>query len=433
MARILHADLDAFYASVEQRDQPQLRNRPVIVGGGVVLAASYEARSFGVRTAMSGREARARCPTAHVVEPRMAAYSEASRAVFEIFNDISPWVEGLSIDEAFIDVSGLERLVGPDREIARALRRRVRAEVGLPLSVGGGSTKFLAKVASGEAKPDGIVIVPEGQELTFLHPLPVRRLWGVGPVTAERLASRGVHTVGEVAALDRRTVLSLCGKAAGHHLHALAHNLDPRVVEVGRRRRSVGAQRSFPVRTVDRNGAELILVEITDRVTGRLRAGRRVARTVVLRLRYGDFASATRSKTLPEATASTGPVLDTARALLDETWPTITERGLTKLGIAVTGLSADNAVQLPLPFAKADGPALDEAVDRVRRRFGTTALTRTSLLGRRPVEMPLLPDPAAEIISTGDAPRARAVVDRQWTTRSRTQTTAPAIGADTPE
>ncbi len=392
MNRILHADLDAFYASVEQRDDPTLRGKPVIVGGGVVLAASYEARRFGIRTAMNGGQAKALCPRVLVAEPRMEAYSEASKAVFEIFNDTSPWVEGLSIDEAFIDVTGLRRLVGPDTEIAKALRRRVAAEVGLPISVGGGSTKFLAKVASGVAKPNGVRIVANGDELAFLHPLPVSRLWGVGPVTEERLAGVGLRTVADVAAIERKRLVSLCGKAAGHHLYALAHNLDPRQVEVGRRRRSVGSQRSFPANSVDRDGAEGVLLETVDRVTRRLRTGRRVCRTVVLRLRFGDFAQATRSRTLVEATNSTGPILSTAQDLLDESWPTISERGLTKVGIAVTGLCSDDAIQLPLPFAKADGPAIDRAVDTIRQRFGTDSLTRTTLVGRPSIDMPLLPD-----------------------------------------
>ncbi|MCP4224579.1 MAG: DNA polymerase IV [Actinomycetia bacterium] len=392
MTRILHADLDAFYASVEQRDDPTLRGKPVIVGGGVVLAASYEARRFGIRTAMNGGQAKALCPRVLVAEPRMEAYSEASKAVFEIFNDTSPWVEGLSIDEAFIDVTGLRRLVGPDTEIAKALRRRVAAEVGLPISVGGGSTKFLAKVASGVAKPNGVRIVANGDELAFLHPLPVSRLWGVGPVTEERLAGVGLRTVADVAAIERKRLVSLCGKAAGHHLYALAHNLDPRQVEVGRRRRSVGSQRSFPANSVDRDGAEGVLLETVDRVTRRLRTGHRVCRTVVLRLRFGDFAQATRSRTLVEATNSTGPILSTAQDLLDESWPTISERGLTKVGIAVTGLCSDDAIQLPLPFAKADGPAIDRAVDTIRQRFGTDSLTRTTLVGRPSIDMPLLPD-----------------------------------------
>src|SRR3989441_14536 len=201
-ATILHADLDAFYASVEQRDDPRLRGRPVIVGGGVVLAASYEAKVCGVRTAMGGRQARSLWPRAIVVEPRFSAYTEASRAVFEVFGQTTPLVEGLSIDEAFLDVGGLRRISGTPTEIAVRLRRDVRERVGLPITVGVARTKFLAKVASGVAKPDGLLVVPPDRELAFLHPLPVERLWGVGPVTAAKLREQGITTVAEVARLE---------------------------------------------------------------------------------------------------------------------------------------------------------------------------------------------------------------------------------------
>ncbi len=391
-ARILHADLDAFYASVEQRDDRRLRNIPMAVGGGVILAASYEARAFGVRTAMTGRQARRLCPQITLVEPRMDAYAEASRAVFNIFEDTSPNVEALSIDEAFIDVTGLQRLVGPDTVIGARLRTRVATDVGLNLSVGGGSTKFLAKVASAVCKPNGIRIVAPGEELAFLHPLPVGRLWGVGPVAQARLAEVGLRTVGEVAALDKSVLQQRLGNAWGAHLHALANNEDPRTVEVGRRRRSVGSQRSFPVDSVDRAGAEQIVVEVADRVTRRLRDGRRVAKTVTLRLRFGDFAQATRSRTLPEATCSTDEVMTAARDLLEGAWPTIEARGLTKVGVAVSGLTSDDAVQLTLPFSKAQWGAVDGAVDEIRQRFGADALKRATLVDQDAMEMPLLPD-----------------------------------------
>jgi len=227
-AGILHADLDAFYASVEQRDDPSLRGRPVVVGGGVVLAASYEAKARGVRTAMGGGQWRRLCPDAAVVRPRMEAYSEASKAVFAIFKDTAPVVEGLSIDEAFLDVRGMEHFAGTPREIAVRLRRRVRKEVGLPITVGVARTKFLAKVASGVAKPDGLLVVPPDGELEFLHPLPVERLWGVGPITARKLRDLGLTTVGDVARLAEATLVSLLGRASGRHVHALAHNRDPR-------------------------------------------------------------------------------------------------------------------------------------------------------------------------------------------------------------
>src|SRR6266511_5460861 len=241
---ILHADLDAFYASVEQRDNPRLRGRPVIVGGGVVLAASYEAKAYGIRTAMGGARARHLCPRAVVVAPRMSAYSEASKALFRVFEDATPLVEGLSIDEAFLDVRGLRRLSGSPAEIAVRLRRDVRERIGLPITVGVASTKFLAKVASGVAKPDGLLVVPAGSELAFLHPLPVERLWGVGPVTAAKLHENGLASVGEVARLAEGALVAMLGRASGRHIHALAHNRDPRGVR-GRRRRSMGTQRAL--------------------------------------------------------------------------------------------------------------------------------------------------------------------------------------------
>jgi DNA polymerase-4 len=244
-ANILHADLDAFYASVEQRDDPRLRGRPVIVGGGVVLAASYEAKARGVRTAMSSRQAHQLCPAAIEVPPRMSAYSRASRAVFEVFRQTTPLVEGISIDEAFLDVGGLRRIAGPPSQIAAQLRRAVREQVGLPITVGVARTKFLAKVASQVAKPDGLLVVPPDAELEFLHPLPIERLWGVGPVTARKLRERRIVTVGQVANLGEPTLVSLLGAAAGRHLHALAHNRDPRRVRVGQRRSSIGAQRAL--------------------------------------------------------------------------------------------------------------------------------------------------------------------------------------------
>ncbi|MEM7324939.1 MAG: DNA polymerase IV [Actinomycetota bacterium] len=390
--RILHADLDAFYASVEQRDQPALRGVPMAVGGGVILAASYEARRFGVKTAMNERQARRLCPAITIVPARMSAYSEASRLVLDIFRDTSPEVEPLSIDEAFLDVSGLGRIAGPAEAIAARLRSRVADEVGLAVSVGGGSTKFLAKVASAVCKPDGMLVVPPGKELAFLHPLPVGRLWGVGPVAQQRLADVGLRTVGDVAGLDIEVLQAKLGKAWGAHLYALSRNEDPRPVDVGRRRRSVGSQRSFPAGSVDRASAQQIVVEVSDRVARRLRDGSRVARTVTLRLRFGDFAQATRSHTFTDATSSSEAIRRTAGALLDREWPKIQDRGLTKVGVAVSGLSNDDAVQLALPFNKAEWGAVDGAMDEIRDRFGTTAVTRATLVGRESMEMPLLPD-----------------------------------------
>jgi DNA polymerase-4 len=392
-ATILHADLDAFFASVEQRDDPRLRGRPVAVGGGVVLAASYEARARGVRGAMGGRQARALCPDLIFVEPRMTAYSEASKEVFALFESTTPLVEGLSIDEAFLDVGGLRRSAGPPAVIAARLRRQVRDQVGLAITVGVASTKFLAKVASTVAKPDGLLVVAPGTELAFLHPLPVERLWGVGPVTASRLHRLGVRTVGQVARFDERTLAGLLGPAAGRHLHALAHNRDPRAVRVGRRRRSVGAQRALGRRPRSPAEVDAVLVGLVDRVTGRLRAGGRVARTVVVRLRFDDFTRATRSHTLLRATDHTPTVLATARRLLRSAAPLIERQGLTLVGVAVANLDDGGAVQLTLPFARHSGGALDATLDQVRERFGPAAMTRAVLLGRDPgISMPTLPD-----------------------------------------
>jgi DNA polymerase-4 len=392
-AAILHADLDAFFASVEQRDDPRLRGVPVIVGAGVVLAASYEAKASGVRTAMSGAQARRLCPEAVVVAPRMSAYAEASKAVFRVFDDTSPLVEGLSIDEAFLDVRGLERISGTPTEIAVRLRRDVLEQVGLPITVGIARTKFLAKVASGVAKPDGLLVVPPDGELAFLHPLPVERLWGVGRVTAAKLHERRIATVGEVARLAEDELVSMLGRASGRHLHALAHNRDPRPVQGGRRRRSVGAQRALGRSGRSHDAVDAVVVALVDRVTRRMRAAGRIGRTVVLRLRFGDFSRATRSHTLPHATAQTEAILAVARALLATATPMIEQRGLTLVGVAVGNLDDDSAVQLMLPFDRHSADALDAALDEVRRRFGSTAITRAVLLGRdQGWTMPLLPD-----------------------------------------
>ena len=394
LATILHADLDAFYASVEQRDDPRLRGRPVIVGGGVVLAASYEAKAFGVRTAMGGAQARRLCPGAVVVPPRMAAYTEASQAVFAVFEDTTPLVEGLSIDEAFLDVGGLGRVSGTPVEIAVALRRAVRERVGLAITVGVARTKFLAKVASAVGKPDGLLVVPPDQEMAFLHPLPVERLWGVGPVTAAKLHQRGIRTVGDMARVEEDNLTAMLGRASGHHLHALAHNRDPRRVEVGRRRRSIGSQCALGRRPKTAADIDATLVAIVDRVTRRMRRAERVGRTVTLRLRFDDFTRATRSHSLDRATAHTPTILATVRRLLAEAGPLIRERGgLTLVGVAVGNLDDRGAVQLTLPFDKKSGSALDTVLDDVHERFGNGAISRAALLGRSTgFSVPMLPD-----------------------------------------
>ena len=396
-ASILHADLDSFYASVEQRDDPTLRDRPVIVGGGVVLAASYEAKAYGVRTAMGGAQARRLCPHAVVVPPRMSAYSRASDDVFEVFRNCTPIVEPLSVDEAFLDVGGLGRVSGTPVEIAARLRADVRDQVRLPITVGIARTKFLAKVASQEAKPDGLLLVPPGQELTFLHPLPVRRLWGVGAKTADRLHAHGIEIVADVAELSESTLASLLGAAMGRQLYALSRNIDRRRVITGVRRRSVGAQRALGRAGNRMTPVEIdaVVVNLIDRITARMRAAGRTGRTVVLRLRFDDFSRATRSRTLPWATSSTQPILAAARRLVASAAPLIAQRGLTLVGFAVSGIDRSGAQQLMLPFSEGSRAweDVDEAVDRVRRRYGKSALTRAVLVGRDPgLEMPHLPD-----------------------------------------
>ncbi len=384
-AAILHADLDAFFASVEQRDDPALRGRPVAVGSWVVMAASYEAKAFGVQGGMGGAEARRRCPGLVVVPPRWPAYVEASRAVFDVFRRTSPVVEGLSIDEAFLDVNGMARSAGSPTEIALRLRWDVRDRAGLPITVGVATTKSLAKIASALAKPEGLMVVPPECEITLLHGLRVERLWGVGPATAARLHAHGITRVGQIAALDEGDLVAILGRAGGRHLHAIAHNRDPRPVRPRRRRRSFGAQSALGRRPRSAEAVDATLIGLADRLTRRMRAAGRTGRTVVLRLRFADYSAATRSRTLPHGTSSSGPVLAAARALLAEAAPTVAARGLTLVGITVANLDGESdGGQLELPLGDATGDRLDAALDTVRDRFGPTAVTRASLAGRDP-------------------------------------------------
>jgi DNA polymerase-4 len=342
---------------------------------------------------MGGRRARTLCPEAVVVSPRMTAYTEASRALYELFEDMSPLVEGLSIDEAFLDVRGLEHIAGSPLEIAARLRRRAREEVGLPLTVGVARTKFLAKVASGVAKPDGLLLVTPERELAFLHALPVERVWGVGAVTAAKLHECGIATVGQLAAVDEAVLERLLGRALGRHLHALAHNRDPRPVQQRRRRRSMGAQHGFGLSRRSPAQVDADLIRLVERVTRRMRDAHRVGRTVTLRLRFDDFGRATRSRTLRPATAQTEPVLAATRLLFAEAQPLIERRGLTLVGVALSNLADDVPVQLVLPVEHDDRALLDDALDEIRRRFGTDAVTRAVLLGRGGgLTVPLLPD-----------------------------------------
>jgi DNA polymerase IV len=376
---ILHADVDSFFASVEQRDDPRLRGRPVIVGSGVVLAASYEAKAFGVRGAMGGAQARRLCPQAVVVDPRFEAYVEASKALFVVFDETAPLVEGLSFEEAFLDVRGLREISGSPVEIAVRLRREVRERLGLPISVGVARTKVLAKVASRSAKPDGLLVVPPDGELAFLHPLPVERIWGVGPASARRLHARGVTTVGQAAGMTEAALMSILGKAAGRYVHAVANNRDARRVRAGRRRRTIGAQRALGRRPRSPQALDAIVVGLVDRLARRLRAARRACRTVVLRMRFGDYSRATRSHTLSEATTQTLTILATARFLLAASMPAIERQGLTLVGLALANLEDDGAIQLALPLDRRR--TLDATLDEVRDRYGSAAITRAVLLG----------------------------------------------------
>jgi len=327
---------------------------------------------------MGGARARALCPRAVFVAPRMSAYAEASKAVFAVFERTSPLVEGLSIDEAFLDVRGLERISGTPTEIAVRLRREVRDEIGLAITVGLAGTKFLAKVANGVAKPDGLLVIPAGAELAFLHPLPIERLWGVGRITAGRLREHGVTTVGQVARLGEEALVAMLGRAAGRQLHALAHNRDPRPVRARRRARAPGE-------------LQAALMTLVDRVTRRLRAAHRACRTVVLRLRFGDYSRATRAHTIAQATSRTATVLKVARGLLAASRAVIEQRGLTLIGIALTNLCDHNAIQLALPFDRSS--RLDSTLDELRERFGSSAISRGALLGHDPGPwVPLLPD-----------------------------------------
>lgn len=392
-AAILHADLDAFYASVEQRDDPRLRGRPVAVGGGVVLAASYEAKRRGVRTAMSARQARSLCPGLVVVRPRFDAYSAASRAVFAIFEDTTPAVQGVSIDEAFLDVHGLHRIDAPPLALAARVRARVAHEVGLPITVGVARTPFLAKVASRVAKPDGLLLVDPADEAAFLHPLPVELLWGVGEVTAGRLRAYGLRTAGDVAALPREVLVAALGSARGRHLHAVVHGGTPERLETGRRRGSVGAQRALGPGPHAPDDVRAALLGLVDRVCRRLRAGHRLARTVVLRLRFADYGTATRSRSFAHATSSGADLAAAATALLADAAGLVRERGLTLVGVALTGLEPDDHWQPTLDLDGSDPRGLDAAVDAVARRFGASAVVRGALVHRGTgLEVPTLPD-----------------------------------------
>jgi DNA polymerase-4 len=334
---------------------------------------------------MGAAAVRRLCPHAVVVPPRFAAYTAASRAVFEIFADTTPLVENVSIDEAFLDVAGLRRLVGPPEAIGARLRARVRQEVGLSITVGIARTRFLAKVAGRVAKPDGLLLVPADREREFLQPLPVALLWGVGEAAASRLAARGITTFGDAAALPDAVLATIVGAAAARRLRAVADGRDAGRFRVGPRRRSIGSQTALGPRPRDCGQIDAILLAVVDRVMHRVREARCVGRTVVLRLRFDDYVAATRSHSLPMATAHTATVLAVARALLAAARPMIERRGLALLALALADVDRDAAVQLVLPWAAGgdSDSTLQAASDTVRARFGSDALRPASLLGRR--------------------------------------------------
>jgi DNA polymerase-4 len=383
-AAVLHADVDAFFASVEQRDDPRLRGKPVVVGQGVVMAASYEARAYGVRGAMGGAQARRLCPDLIALPPRFAAYSAASEELFELFREVAPAVEGLSMEEAFLDVRGLEHVSGTPVEIAARLRSAARERTGLPLTVGIARTKTLAKMASRAAKPDGLLLVEPAYEREFLDPLPVESLWGVGPSTATKLHALGIETVGQVAELPVAALTGALGSTAGRHLYAVAHNRDPRRVRSGRSRRSFGSQSALGRRSRDRAEVDAILLALVDRVTRRMRSAGRLGRTVVLRLRFADFRRASRSRTLARATASAPTVLAAARGLLDTATPMIRRRGLTLIGLALTNLERSGGEQLELDLGRRHAARLEAALDQLRDCYGNAVVTRGSLLRAAP-------------------------------------------------
>ena len=386
MATILHADLDAFYASVEQMLNPSLRGKPVAVGGGVVLAASYEAKAFGIRSGMPGRTARELCPELLFVSGHFKEYQRLGDAAMRVVGDFTPAVERISIDEAFADVAGTEHLFGRPAEIAKAIRRRVRMELGLPISVGVARTKHLAKIASQVAKPDGLIVVHPATELEFLHHLPVEMMWGVGPATEARLAAIGVLTIGQLAKTSPRSLDRLLGRAASEKLGALAWNRDPREIKTHRRAQSAGAQSALGKQQAAERVFRPALRHLADRIGSRLRAKSRFGRTVTVRVRFADLRSVTRSLTLMAPVSATAILAEVAEELVRGVLANHPEeKTISLLGISVSNLEEHAAMQLELPLGLTDeerrpgsrkGAArwlADRAIDRIRDRFGWDA------------------------------------------------------------
>ena len=398
-ATILHADLDAFYASVEQLLDPGLRGRPIAVGGGpdggVVLAASYEAKAFGVHGGMPGWRAARLCPGLRFVRGHFREYQRLADEVMVVLGDMTPLVERISIDEAFLDVSGSTHLFGPADVIGATIRHRVRAEIGLPISVGAASTKHLAKIASQVAKPDGMIVVRPGTERQFLDPLPVGLIWGVGPVNQQRLADRGIRTIGELAQTPSSAVEHILGHAVGQRLSAMAHDEDARRVTTGHRAGSVGAQSALGRRRPEPEDVRAVLADLADRVSRRMRAKHRAGRTVTVRVRFTGMRSVTRSRTLSQPVAATLTLTEIAERLV---WSAIKEtpdeHEISLLAVSVSNLTEQRTIQPELDLPPADpwrpgsGPgvarrAVDGSMDAIRTRFGRDAVAYLPAMRRR--------------------------------------------------
>jgi DNA polymerase-4 len=393
---ILHADLDAFYASVEQMLHPELKGLPIAVGGGVVLACSYEAKRFGVASGMSGSRAKQLCPQLRFVDGHFKEYQRLGDEVMAVLNDFTPMVQRVSIDEAFVDVTGSVHLFGPPDVIATRIRERVRDELGLPISVGAARTKHLAKIASQVAKPDGLVVVQPHLEREFLHPLPVGLMWGIGPVTQQKLADRGIRTIGQLAESSPGTLQGLLGKALGSKVESLANNDDRRTVRPNGRAGSVGAQSAFARREPEPQFVREVLGHLADRVGGRLRAKHRAGRTLTVRIRFAGTKAITRSHTSRTPMNSTLTLTEVAERLV---WGALTPLTggepvqVSLLGISVSNLVDQAALQLELPLdadehthpADTSGDAaaarfvVDHSIDEVRRKFGRAAVAYGSV------------------------------------------------------
>jgi DNA polymerase IV len=380
---VLHIDMDAFYASVELISRPELKGTPVIVGGGsrsVVLSATYEARRYGVHSAMPMTRARRLCPQATVVEPSHGRYSRVSAGVMEIFRSVTPLVEPLSLDEAFLDVAGAVRRLGRPAEIGRLIRDRVADEQGITCSVGVATTKFVAKLASTRSKPDGLLVVPASGVVAFLHPLPVGALWGVGEKTEKELTRLGLHTVGDIAHTPRSTLVRALGQASGAHLHALAWGRDDRRVVAHEPDKSIGAEETFSRDVDDPDVVRRELLRLAERTAGRLRSAGLAGRTVSLKIRFADFTTITRARTLPEATDVAAVLYATARQLYEALG--LDRARLRLVGIRVEGLvGSDSAPRQLLLGERAQGRReVEQAADRAGRRFGDGTVRPASLV-----------------------------------------------------